>query len=1222
MSDMNPPPTEEAHAADILSWRLRSAWLAWRGGKPTPRWQDYLPPPGGKDDAEWIFRLVQADIEGRIDAELPALLSERYFEHSRWKHDDSRLNTVRQVELIHWEYQQRWRSGERARRGDYQAAFPQHASALSDLKPTFACPRCGQTITLEETAQALGCPVCDSVTPATTPPPHAGTEGRTPSSPLPGLDLRGYELIERLGGGGMGDVYRAGDPALGRDLAVKVMKAELQGHSLAEQRFLREARVTGSLQHPSIVPIYNLGRLADGRLHYTMRLVRGRTLADIFKEEAGKPERLPALLTIFEKVCQAVAYAHSKQVIHRDLKPANFMVGRFGEVQVMDWGLAKLLCSGEHDCVSDPRETEEVGTRIHTEAGETPVELTRLGREMGTPAYMPPEQALGEWDMVDERADVFALGAILCAILTGRPPYNGRDGEEVLRKAKRGDLAEALTQLDGCGADTPLVQLCRDCLAAARESRPRDAEQVAQRVAGYQAEVQERLRRAELERTAAVIQAREEHKRRRWMLAALLLLLAGVAASTGLAVWAWTAAQAERMAKQQAEIAAEAERVAREAEVEQREKAEEQKWRAEDNAQKAANSEADTKAVLEYFQEKVLSAGRPKDQDGGLGKDVKLRQAVDAAEPTIAKAFADRPLVEASIRYTLGVTYRYLGDYPEAIQQIGRALALYEAKLGADHLEALEARNTLAIAYRQAGRTADAIRLHEQNLPLREVKLGVDHAETLSSRSNLAVAYLAVGRTDDAIRLHEQTLKQREAKLGAEHPDTLMSRNNLAKAYRVAGRTADAIRSHQENLKLYEAKLGPVHPNTLMSRGNLAAAYMVAGRYADAIRLHEQGLKQEEAILGENHPSTLTSRSNLGIAYLKAGRTTEAIRLLEQTLKQREAKLGDDHPDTLASRNNLATAYQQAGRFAEAIQLFEQALKQQEARRGPEHPDTLLYRNNLAATYLSAGRADDAIRLHEPNLKLQEKKLGLDHPTTLSARNNLAKAYQSAGRTAEAIQLFEQTLRQREAKLGRNHPDTLTTMVNLGVAYRDTGRLQDAISQFETVLERGRRRSDGLPAALAALPGTLAQTYEQAGQNAEAEALYRDLLEQAQKRFSSDDPRTASALSQLGGNLLKQKKHPEAEPLLRQCLAIRDKKQPDEWNTFNTRSVLGEALFGQKKYAEAEPLLVQGCQGMKQRQDKIPSANRQLLLNEARERLVQLYEAIGKKEEAAKWRNR
>ena len=341
-------------------------------------------------------------------------------------------------------------------------------------------------------------------------PPFLGSDSTAATSLPIAMDLRGYELIEQLGKGGMGEVYRSCDPALHRDLAIKVMAASLRGHAEAEQRFLREARITGSLQHPGIVAVYNLGRLADGRLHYTMRLVRGRTFADILKEEAGKPERLPALLAIFEKVCEAVAYAHSKRVIHRDLKPGNIMVGKFGEVQVMDWGLAKLL-SGDGATAEGP--SADGGTVIRTETRDTPPEATQLGSALGTPSYMSPEQAAGDWEVVDERADVFALGAILCEILTGAPPYRTTDAIGLLRRARRGDLADALERLEQCGADAALTVLCRQCLNPDRDARPRDAGTVVMLVSEYQAEVQERLRRAELERVAAQTRAREEQAR-------------------------------------------------------------------------------------------------------------------------------------------------------------------------------------------------------------------------------------------------------------------------------------------------------------------------------------------------------------------------------------------------------------------------------------------------------------------------------------------------------------------------------------------------------------------------------------------------------------------------------------------------------------------------------------------------------------------------------------
>jgi tetratricopeptide (TPR) repeat protein len=507
MPDTNPQQTLDTHASELQLSRFESAWIVWRGGDPMPDWRQHLPADDEPCNSTLIFDLLQIDIEYRIRAGKPALLAERYFEHPRLQHEDARLEDARQVELIQGEYLERLRNGDQPRRAEYEAVFPHHLEALREMKPRSRCPRCHKILVLQETFQSLLCPDCgcESSLLAAAPPFVADTTSQV------ALDFRGYQLIETLGKGGMGEVFRCCDPALGRDLAIKVMKTSLRGDPEVERRLFREARVTGSLQHPGIVPVHNLGRLADGRLHYTMRLVRGQTFADILKDEAGKPERLPYLLTIFEKICQAVAYAHSKRVIHRDLKPHNVMVGRFGEVQVMDWGLAKVL-TPEEPAVTPEETLDATGTRIFTESAELPVDLTRTGSGMGTLSYMPPEQARGKWGKVDERADVFALGSILCEMLTGQPAYIGTSNE-LLDRVERGDVAEALERLEQCGADAPLSALCRECLSPRREDRPRDAEAVAKRVAEYREEVQERLRHAELERVAAETRAREEQAR-------------------------------------------------------------------------------------------------------------------------------------------------------------------------------------------------------------------------------------------------------------------------------------------------------------------------------------------------------------------------------------------------------------------------------------------------------------------------------------------------------------------------------------------------------------------------------------------------------------------------------------------------------------------------------------------------------------------------------------
>jgi serine/threonine-protein kinase len=327
----------------------------------------------------------------------------------------------------------------------------------------------------------------------------------------------------------MGCVLRAHDPDLERPLAVKVLLGKHRGNAPLERRFLEEARLTGQLQHPAIPPVHEVGRLDDGRPFFAMKLIKGHTLAELLERRRGPAEELPRWLGVFTAVCQGVAYAHSKGVIHRDLKPLNVMVGAFGEVQVMDWGFAKVLDAGGRQ-----EETAEASV-VTTGRTEEVQPWSQVGDVLGTYAYMAPEQARGAVDELDARSDVFGLGAILCVILTGQPPYRGSNGRQLQGQAQRAELSEALGRLDGCGADREVVALARCCLAPAREDRPADAGEVARALVAYQAGVEERLRRAELERAAAQVKAAEERKRRRLLVGlgavVTLVLVLGTAAT-------------------------------------------------------------------------------------------------------------------------------------------------------------------------------------------------------------------------------------------------------------------------------------------------------------------------------------------------------------------------------------------------------------------------------------------------------------------------------------------------------------------------------------------------------------------------------------------------------------------------------------------------------------------------------------------------------------------
>ena len=268
-----------------------------------------------------------------------------------------------------------------------------------------------------------------------------------------------YHLTRLHSSGGLGRVWLATDPKIGREVALKELLSEQAAHPKTRARFMREAQITGQLEHPNIVPVYEVGECSDGgRPFYAMRFVRGMTLREAiqkeFDEEGGGrrwPRSRQKLLRALVAVSNAIAHAHSRGIVHRDLKPENIILGRFGELILLDWGLAKRLDDDSHP---------EPGT------GDNGLTKTSAGSVLGTIAYMSPEQAAG--NAADERTDVYGLGAILFEILTGRPPHGGDNVMEVLREIVEGESP-------GTKSINPMVPKGLDAVCAkAMSKRPED----------------------------------------------------------------------------------------------------------------------------------------------------------------------------------------------------------------------------------------------------------------------------------------------------------------------------------------------------------------------------------------------------------------------------------------------------------------------------------------------------------------------------------------------------------------------------------------------------------------------------------------------------------------------------------------------------------------------------------------------------------------------------
>jgi tetratricopeptide (TPR) repeat protein/tRNA A-37 threonylcarbamoyl transferase component Bud32 len=791
-----------------------------------------------------------------------------------------------------------------------------------------------------------------------TPFPETVTSPGGPAKPSPaGLPPSRYQPIQFHAAGGLGEVLRAQDPELNREVALKRIQERHADNPESRRRFLREAEITGRLEHPGVVPVHGLGQDADGRPCYAMRFIQGESLKDAIQkfhaaEKEGKDpgERRLAfrqLLTSFVSVCKTMAYAHSRGVLHRDLKPANIMLGKYGETLVVDWGLAKAF-----DRDDEARALGEASLQPQLEGGGSD---TQTGATLGTPVFMSPEQSAGDKGLVGPASDIYSLGATLYYLLTNALPYDIREPYQMRAPAILAEVVPPRQRKKN--VPRALEAICLKAMAKEQQKRYGTALELAGDVEHWLADEP-----VMAYREPTLGRLRRWGRRHRPLVASAAVLLATITAALAIGLGVVNGEKNRTLAA----LAAEQDALA----------AEQAARAAEQLAKETAQArETETRAVLDFFEKRVFAAGRPKNQEGGQGYDVKLADAIKAALPFVDKSFTGQPRVEAHLRTSMGLTFMYLGKPEKAIEQFQAASALFTAKLGPDHPATLHSMSNLANSYSAAGRTQEALKLREETLQLTKSELGPYHPDTLQSMGNLATSYSAAGRTQEALKLREETLRLLRTTLGPDHPSTVLSMSNLAVSYTDAGRFQEAIKLHEERLQLLKSKLGPDHPDTLQSMINLTSSYALAGRTQEALQLREETLPLMKATLGPDHASTLLSMSNLANSYAAAGRAQEALQLRQETLQLQKAALGPDHPDTLKTMNNLTNSYAAAGRTQEALQLSEETLQLTKSKLGPDHPDTLLRMNNLAEFYIAMRQLAKAVAILQETLTLRQRRL-------------------------------------------------------------------------------------------------------------------------------------------------------------------------------------------------------------------------------------------------------
>jgi serine/threonine protein kinase/heme exporter protein D len=900
-----------------------------------------------------------------------------------------------------------------------------------------------------------------------------------------------YRVIHELGRGGMGIVYRAerADGEFAQVVAVKLVRRGLDGDGTTI-RFRRERQILAQLDHPAIARLLDGGLHTDGRPYFAMELVDGEPITTYCDRRLLS---IDARVQLFGRVCEAVQYAHGRLIVHRDLKPANIFVTTTGDLKLLDFGIAKLLTNDD--------------------ASESP-ELTRTGLPPLTPAYAAPEQLRGE--PASTATDVYALGVILFELLTGRrPPGSASSGFD------RAALdAEPPRPSNVVVLEDPDEAQSIDEIAHARSVAPRVL--AASLTGDLDAIVLKALRREprhryigagalfdDLERflQGQPVTARPDDRRYRAgkfvrrhrvglaVAASLVALLVAFAATT--------AFQARRLAQER----------------------------------DRANREAQTaQAVNDFLQNDLLAQAGASAQARTATKadpDLKVRTALDRAAARIEGKFQAQPLVEASIRLTIGKTYKDLGLYQEAEQHLGRALDLHRGVLGERHVDSLTATGEMASLLIREAKYEDADRLLTKSLETAQQTVGAGDPHTLMIMSNLAQSYMFQGKHAEAESFALKVVDGNRRVLGQEHQETLTSMGVLASLYWRQGKYAEAEPVRAQVVQLQRRLLGDEHPDTLTSTNNLALITLYRGKYAEAEALLTQLLETMRRVLGEEHMETMISTGNLGLVYFRQGRYGEAEPLFEKTLALKQRVLGDLHPETLTSMNNLAVLYRTEGKYQQAESLYRRVQGINSKVFGEEHPNTMLTMNGIAFLYMLQGKTAQAEALYNETLGMQRRILGEEHPDTINTTSNLAAMYVKEGRNAEAESLSTKVLDVRRRVLGERHLDTLRSMNALALLYLNTGRST------------------------------------------------------------------------------------QAESLLRAALGIYEMQSPDSWERYNCTSMLGGSLAAQNRYEEAEPLLVQGYEALLQKRSMIPAGNS--AVDEAGQRIVQLYRSWRKADKAAEW---
>ncbi len=760
-----------------------------------------------------------------------------------------------------------------------------------------------------------------------------------------------YRLVSVLGEGGMGIVYLADQMApIRRRVALKVIKPGMDSKRVIA-RFEAERQALALLDHPNIAHVYDAGTTEAGRLYFVMEHVKGLPITEYCDRHTLDIE---ARLRLFQQVCHGIQHAHQKGIIHRDIKPSNIVVTAEGDEaipKIIDFGVAKATAAPLTErtlCTED-------------------------SHLLGTPEYMSPEQANMGTEDIDTRSDIYSLGVLLYVLLTGILPYDSttfrQAGVEHIRRIIREmDPKTPSTRLTKLGPEAEILAENRCTEPAAltkrlhrelewiplramrkdRTERYRSASELADDIENY-------LKGEPLIAgpPGTAYRLKKFVRRNRVLVggiaAVLLVLVLGVVVS---AIFAFGQVRAR----------------------------------------------AEAQAIADFFQNGIEGLTLPGQVEGA---EVSLHDLLTEWSERLEDHFDKKPLVEASIRSTLGWAYRYISEATEAEPHLEQALRIHQEQLGPGHPQTLRSVDHLAWLRWDQGRYQEAAELLEQALSVSRRALGDGDHVTLSLTNALGCVYGMLGRHEEAEQVYVNGLRTARQVCGDKAAITRSMTANLGGIYRAQGRYREA---EDQYLRWFELSEGETNEETgaLVWKGFLGAVYMDQGQHQKAKQLYLDILPIQRRKIGSEHWHTLRSANWLAQVHICLGEYPEADALLKEVRGSRERRLDEDHPAMLATINDLGVLRREQGQYTDAESLFRQALDGRRRKLGQYHPACFASMHELALLYIAQEDYGEAEQLLLDAFHGREAKLGPAHPHTIESLKRLVTLYESWPQPDEA----------------------------------------------------------------------------------------------------------------------------------------------------------------------------------------------------------------------------